>query len=138
MFADERRIVVEDLVHSKGERRYYCLGQVGKGILTVRFTLRAGTIRIIGAGFWRRGKLATPMSRCRSAASQVLGLLPVEVEPHPDAAALKRTVVLARRCDLSVYDATYIDLARQRALPLATLDGRLRTACAAQRIAVLP
>jgi uncharacterized protein len=55
-FADERRVVVEDLAHSAGEPRYYCLGRVGDGILTVRFTVRSGVIRIIGAGFWRSGK----------------------------------------------------------------------------------
>jgi len=55
-FADERRVLLEDLAHSIGEPRYYCLGRVDKGILTVRFTLRSGAIRIIGAGFWRKGK----------------------------------------------------------------------------------
>lgn len=55
-FADTRRVVVEDLAHSEGEPRFYCLGRVDKGILTVRFTFRPGAIRIIGAGFWRKGK----------------------------------------------------------------------------------
>ena len=55
-FLDERRVLVEDLAHSGGENRYYCLGRVDQGILTVRFTVRAGAIRIIGAGFWRKGK----------------------------------------------------------------------------------
>ena len=34
----------------------YCFGRVGYGVLTVRFTYRDGIIRIIGAGYWRRGK----------------------------------------------------------------------------------
>jgi uncharacterized protein len=55
-FADERRIIVEDAVHSASEPRYYCLGRIDRGILTVRFTLRFGVIQIIGAGFWRKGK----------------------------------------------------------------------------------
>lgn len=55
-FADERCVIEEDLVHSADEPRYYCLGQVEKGILTVRFTWRSGVIRILGAGFWRKGK----------------------------------------------------------------------------------
>lgn len=46
----------EDLSHSHHEMRYYCMGWVGNGVLTVRFTYRAGVIRIIGAGYWRRGK----------------------------------------------------------------------------------
>lgn len=55
-FSDPRRVIAEDLKHSNGEKRYYCFGQVGEGVLTVRFTYRANTVRIIGAGYWRRGK----------------------------------------------------------------------------------
>jgi len=56
VFADERRVIIEDLAHSADEPRYYCFGRVDNGILTVRFTWRSGVIRIIGAGFWRKGK----------------------------------------------------------------------------------
>lgn len=55
-FADARRVVLEDEDHSASERRFYCLGQVGGGILTVRFTYRDNVIRIFGAGYWRKGK----------------------------------------------------------------------------------
>jgi len=55
-FADSQRIIAEDVNHSKTEKRYYCFGKVGDGILTVRFTYRNNVIRIIGAGFWRKGK----------------------------------------------------------------------------------
>ncbi len=55
-FADPRRVIAEDLSHSFSEKRYYCFGQVGGGILTVRFTYREGVIRIFGAGYWRKGK----------------------------------------------------------------------------------
>ena len=55
-FADPRRVIAEDVSHSKDEKRYYCFGKVGNGIMTVRFTYRGGVIRIIGAGYWRRGK----------------------------------------------------------------------------------
>ena len=55
-FADPRRVIAEDLSHSAGEKRYYCFGEVGDGVLTVRFTYRGGVIRIFGAGYWRKGK----------------------------------------------------------------------------------
>ena len=55
-FADPKRVIAEDLSHSSSERRYYCLGRVGDGVLTVRFTYRSEGIRIFGAGFWRKGK----------------------------------------------------------------------------------
>lgn len=55
-FADPRRVIAEDMVHSSAEPRYFCFGVVGGGVLTVRFTYRSGVIRIIGAGYWRKGK----------------------------------------------------------------------------------
>ncbi len=55
-FLDHNRIVLEDLNHSVNEKRYYCLGEVSGGILTVRFTYRSNKIRIFGAGYWRKGK----------------------------------------------------------------------------------
>lgn len=55
-FLDTRRVVARDLSHSRGEERYFCFGRAGGGILTVRFTYRRGTIRIIGAGYWRQGR----------------------------------------------------------------------------------
>lgn len=55
-FADEKRIIVEDLEHSQDEKRYFCIGKVDGEILTVRFTYRDNVIRIFGAGYWRKGK----------------------------------------------------------------------------------
>jgi uncharacterized DUF497 family protein len=55
-FLDPERLILEDLSHSDQEKRYYCLGKVSDGILTVRFTYRDRIIRIIGAGYWRKGK----------------------------------------------------------------------------------
>lgn len=55
-FADPRRVIAEDIAHSEAEQRYFCFGEVNGGILTVRFTYRSGVIRIIGAGYWRKGK----------------------------------------------------------------------------------
>jgi len=55
-FLDHKRVILEDTTHSSDEKRYYCLGQVGGGVLTVRFTYRSGRIRIFGAGYWRKGK----------------------------------------------------------------------------------
>lgn len=55
-FIDSKRIIARDLSHSKKEKRYFCFGKVKGGVLTVRFTHRSNRIRIIGAGYWRKGK----------------------------------------------------------------------------------
>ena len=54
-FKDPRIRISIDSKHSEKEPRYFCLGKVGHRILTVRFLYRAGKIRIIGAGYWRKG-----------------------------------------------------------------------------------
>ena len=55
-FLDAQRVIAEDTSHSAGEKRFFCIGRVAEGILTVRFTVRGDVIRIFGAGYWRRGK----------------------------------------------------------------------------------
>lgn len=55
-FMDPSRLILADEKHSQEEARWFCIGRVPKGILTVRFTLREEKIRIIGAGYWREGK----------------------------------------------------------------------------------
>ena len=55
-FLDPNRLIAEDVKHSHLENRFYCIGKVGGGVLTVRFAYRGQTIRIFGAGYWRKGK----------------------------------------------------------------------------------
>ena len=55
-FIDPNRIILEDVSHGNTEKRYYCIGKVDEGIITVRFTHRNKIIRIFGAGYWRKGK----------------------------------------------------------------------------------
>ncbi|OGW79999.1 MAG: hypothetical protein A2Z83_09330 [Omnitrophica bacterium GWA2_52_8] len=56
VFKDPRRKIFKDIGHSGQEERFYCIGCVAGRILTVRFTYRERKIRIIGAGFWRKGR----------------------------------------------------------------------------------
>lgn len=56
-FFDPNLVIAEDIEHSSlHEKRYYGFGKVNDEILTVRFTYRGNKIRIIGAGYWRKGK----------------------------------------------------------------------------------
>ena len=55
-FLDPRRVIAEDIEHSNDDDRFYCIGRVDDGIMTVRFTYRDKVIRIYGAGYWRKGR----------------------------------------------------------------------------------
>jgi uncharacterized protein len=58
-FVDPRRVVIAvDEAHSVEEPRWCCLGIVDGRVMTVRFTLRGNNIRIIGAGYWCKGRVA--------------------------------------------------------------------------------
>ncbi len=60
--------------------------------------------------------------------------LPIRIDPTPP--RLSELFALALRHDLSVYDATYLDLALRRQLPLATQDAALREAALAAGVGV--
>ena len=62
-----------------------------------------------------------------------LGLAIQVVPDHPQR-VLTETLALARQHGLTVYDASYLDLAMREGVPLATLDGPL--AMAARRAGV--
>jgi uncharacterized DUF497 family protein len=55
-FLDRGRKIIKDEKHSLNEMRYFCYGKVEDEIITVRFTIRKNTIRIFGAGLWRKGR----------------------------------------------------------------------------------
>jgi hypothetical protein len=55
VFADPFRLIIPNNSHSTPkEKRFYAIGHDGRGVLTVRFTMRGSAIRIIGAGYWRK------------------------------------------------------------------------------------
>lgn len=53
-FDDPYSLIIEDEDHSEYEERWFCIGVIQTGIVTVRFTYRGNTIRIFGAGYWRK------------------------------------------------------------------------------------
>jgi uncharacterized DUF497 family protein len=55
-FDDPNLVLADDAAHSVAERRYFAFGSVVDGVITVRFTMRGNRVRIIGAGYWRKGK----------------------------------------------------------------------------------
>jgi predicted nucleic acid-binding protein len=57
-----------------------------------------------------------------------LASLPIVVDEETVTRAWSSVLTLARSHNLSAYDASYLELAVRRGLPLATLDDKLKTA----------
>ncbi len=73
----------------------------------------------------------------RDATLADLALLPIRLDPETDQQAWGATAQLAARHGLTLYDAAYLELARRRSLPLATLDRELRVAALAEDVPLL-
>lgn len=82
----------------------------------------------------RRGRI-TPFRRSESLVD--LQLLTILSDPETNDHVWGRTLELADRHQLTVYDATYLELALRRALPLATLDDALRKAAQQEGLPLL-
>lgn len=67
----------------------------------------------------------------------ILSGLPIHIDPDTAAHAWDETLSLAEAQNLTVYDASYLELALRLALPLASLDKKLRKAAAACGVRVL-
>jgi len=76
----------------------------------------------------RRGRID---ANFRRAALSDLALLDITTDAETDAHAWGETLNLADCFQLTVYDAAYLELAKWRTLPLATLDSELTTAAKA-------
>lgn len=66
----------------------------------------------------------------------ILGSFPIAVDDETVIHAWADTLHLARIHNLSSYDASYLELAIRRGLPLATLDAKLQTAAQAVGVAL--
>lgn len=73
----------------------------------------------------RRGRIDAGY---RDASISDLALLEIVTDPETDAHAWAATLQLSERFRLTAYDAAYLELARRRNLPLASLDQELRAA----------
>jgi len=67
----------------------------------------------------------------------LLSELPIIVDQEPPERMLREILSLARKNQLSTYDASYLDLAMKRALPIATLDDRLIAAARQNDVRVM-
>jgi predicted nucleic acid-binding protein len=87
--------------------------------------------------------LAAERRKCISEADSIrfislLSQLPILVQYESPEKAMKDILGLARTHDLSSYDASYLDLAMKKGLPLATLDKKLRKAAKSVKVVIFP
>ena len=68
---------------------------------------------------------------------KLLAGLPFRVIPDTPSRVTTEVFALARRHQLSVYDASYLDLAMREGVALATSDKSLRAAASSVRVALL-
>jgi len=73
-----------------------------------------------------------------AAAWAALQTLPLETDEESSRRAASNALALARQQLLSVYDATYLELAMRRGAPLASLDTVLRDAALVLKVPLLP
>lgn len=75
-----------------------------------------------------------------AASDQFIALLfelPIIVEPEPPDRMIREIFALARKNQISTYDASYLDLAIKRGIPIATLDDRLIAAAKQNRVGIV-
>ncbi len=78
-----------------------------------------------------RGRLD---SAAAAATRRLLQALPIAVDPFDRSRAFDETVSIAAKHDLTTYDACYLELARRKGIPLATMDAGLHKAAEAEGV----
>ncbi len=109
-FADEANQYADDVLESlRGVRAVVpCIWPLEVGNVLV-VAERRGRLRYIdGVRFW-----------------ELLSELPIDVEQQLSEKMMMNIFTLAREAQLSTYDASYLELAIRKKLPLATLDKAL-------------
>lgn len=73
----------------------------------------------------------------RQGALKRISDLPIRTDPESTAALWNETQLLCDEYQLSAYDAAYLELARRRRIPLATLDKAMNRAAGALGISLI-
>jgi predicted nucleic acid-binding protein len=81
----------------------------------------------------RRGRISPDKV---SHALTLINALPLEEDDNTAEQVPGRTLSLARKHDLTIYDAVYLELAQRRGATLATFDGQLAKAAKKEKVPV--
>jgi predicted nucleic acid-binding protein len=83
----------------------------------------------------RRGKLTVEQTDHGLRQLEIITVSGIQI--NREVASIREQLAIARACQLTAYDAVYLELARREGLPLATLDKGLRAAAAKAGVALL-
>lgn len=108
------------------------LGFIGEegGVAPIFFKVETANVLEIGM---RRGRIDEAL---RDEIISDLQSLRLDFDLDSQSSAWTTVPALARTHEISAYDATYLDVALRRKLPLATLDRKLRRAATAAGVAL--
>jgi predicted nucleic acid-binding protein len=120
----------------------WCFPDEAHGTAEAAFDLLAGDEAIVPALWWfeirnilvvneRRGRIDAVETACFLAD---LERLSIRIDREPDS---ETVLALARKHNLTGYDAAYLELARRQGLPLASLDRALVAAARADGVPLL-
>ncbi len=100
-------------------------------VVPVLWPIEVGNVLLVAT---RRGRIAEgDWARIRDD----LEALPIDIDSESGDRVLHTVLPIAWKHDLSVYDATYLELALRRGLPLATLDQKTAACATAAGVTVL-
>ncbi len=102
----------------------------GRAFVPSLWPVEVGNVLLIAT---RRGRITRGDWRQIHA---ILDALPIEIDPISTSRVWNVALELATEHRLSVYDATYLELAVRLHLPLATLDRRLSAAGRSEGLAI--
>lgn len=113
-------------------RRLFARVEAGGALVPPIFPLEVANGLIMGE---RRGRVQPDTINGLLAA---LGALPIEIVRWDDQWLQVATVEVARRERLTAYDASYLSLAIERGMPLATMDRALLAAGIRRGVEIFP
>lgn len=124
--------VLQDEATAETDKILDSLGQGAKAFTPALWRWEVGNVLLMA----ERRKRITQAESHRHLAS--LQSLPVELDDNAWREGWNATPLLARKHNLTLYDAAYLELAIRRGVPLGSLDTDLRKAAKAEGVKLLP
>jgi uncharacterized protein (TIGR03382 family) len=141
MKADAKRFVVDASVAIA-----WCFEDEATDVSERALALLQNGAEVVVPALWPLGvanALLVAQRRRRIPSSNVIALLdrlasfPISLDPTDTTRAFGQVLSVAHQRNLTVYDATYLELASRTALPLATLDKELRRAARSMGVTLI-